>query len=370
MTDRERFLRIMHFEPVDRAPNYELGAWGQTIERWLQEGLAEEDVYLNWFEGEPFFKLARRGFAPLNIWMMPAFPYEVLEETERYVVARHGNGVVTRALKEGTARGTRWCMDQYIAHPVTDRQSFAELKKRYNPLAPIRYPQWWDEWVRIWDTRSYPLALLTNGSFGLYSQLRSWVGTEAISYLFFDDPALVEEMLEFNTDFLLTLVEPALQTVHFDFFNFFEDFAGKGGPLISPAIFRKFFLPHYRRITERLRQAGITSIWLDSDGDPEVLIPLLLEAGITCLWPLEQASGMDPVRLRKTYGRDLALAGGIDKQVLAQDKQAIEQELYAKIPPLLEQGGYLPHLDHTVQPDVSYDNFQYYLELKEQLLEG
>ena len=154
---------------------------------------------------------------------------------------------------------------------------------------------------------------------------------------------------------------------YFDYFNFFEDFAGKGGPLISPQIFQKFFLPYYKKIINRFRQAGIKYFWLDSDGDPEVLIPLMLEAGITCLWPLEQASGMDPVRLRKKYGRDLSLAGGIDKLELAKDKKAIEKELYAKIPPLLESGGYIPHLDHTFSPEISYENFLYYLKLKGKL---
>lgn len=360
----------MAFESVDRAPDYELGLWGQTIERWFNEGMPRDMVYLNWFEGEPYFNLDRRGFAHINISVAPAFDYEVIEETDRYVIARHGNGIVTKALKEGTVRGTRMSMDQYLSFPVTDRKSFSEIKKRYSPGSLVRYPQWWDQWVKIWESRDYPFCLLGNGAFGLYSQLRSWVGTENISYLFYDDPAFVEEMIDFNTEFLLAVVEKALKEVAFDYFNFFEDFAGKGGPLISPQIFRKFFLPYYKRIINRFRQAGIKYFWLDSDGDPEVLIPLMLEAGITCLWPLEQASGMDPVRLRQKFGKALALAGGIDKLELAKDKKAIEKELYSKIPSLLESGGYIPHLDHTFSPEISYENFRYYLELKRKLIEG
>ena len=367
MNDRERFLKLMAFETVDKVPNYELGCWGQTTERWFNEGMPKDALYLKWFEGEPYFNLGRRGFAYINVGVIPPFDYEVIEETDRYLIARHENGIITKALKEGTVRGTRMSMDQYLSFPVTDRRSFVEIKKRYNPDSLIRYPQWWDEWVKIWKDRDYPLCLLGNGTFGLYSQLRSWVGTENLSYLFYDDPSFVEEMIEFNAEFLLVLVEKALKEVKFDYFNFFEDFAGKGGPLISPQIFQKFFLPYYKKIINRFRQAGIKYFWLDSDGDPEVLIPLMLEAGITCLWPLEQASGMDPVRLRKKYGRDLSLAGGIDKLELAKDKKAIEKELYAKIPPLLESGGYIPHLDHTFSPEISYENFLYYLKLKGKL---
>ncbi len=372
MTHRERFHRVLSFDTAVQVPNYELCCWGQTVERWLVEGLPQ-DTHLaqtgDFFWGEPCFGLDGRGFALLDIGMRPAFAYEVLAEDDRYVTARHTNGILTRALKEGTVRGTRMSMDQYLEFPVTDRASFARLKERYDPHDPARYPEGWVGQVAAWRERDYPVGLLGNATFGLYSQLRSWVGTEHISYLFHDDPAFVEEMVGFNTDFLLALVEPALQQVEFDFFNFFEDFAGKGGPLLSPATFRRFFLPSYRRIIERFRQAGITSFWLDSDGDPQVLIPLMLEAGITCLWPLEQASGMDPLRLRREYGRDLALFGAIDKRELTKDRAAVEREVHAKLPPLLESGGYFPCLDHAFPPDISYENFCHYIELKARLLE-
>jgi len=109
---------------------------------------------------------------------------------------------------------------------------------------------------------------------------------------------------------------------------------------------------------------------VDSDGDMEALIPLWMEAGVNCLWPLEQAAGMDPLRLRKKFGGKLALAGGLDKMEIAKGPKAIEKELRAKIPPLLEQGGYIPHLDHTFSPEISYDNFMYYMDLKRKLIRG
>ncbi len=368
MNDRERFERVMRFASVDRVPNYELGMWGQTVERWTAEGMPRDAVYLNWFEGEPHYRLDRRAFAGLNTGMIPGFTPEVLAEDERYITARHANGIVTKALKEGTVLGTRPSMDQYLTHPVTDRASFADMRRRYDPSAAVRYPLWWDEMVRCWHGRDYPLCLLHNGTVGLYSQLRSWVGTEEISYLFFDDPALVEEMVEFIVDFTLRLTARARRDLQFDYFNFFEDFAGKGGPLISPAIFRRFLLPGYRRLIDAFRASGIDCIWLDSDGDTRTLIPLLIEAGVTCHWPLEQASDMDPLALRQEYGQALAFAGGIDKRALTRGRAQIEAELYRVIPPMLASGGFLPHVDHTFPPDIPYDNFLFYLELKEKLL--
>jgi uroporphyrinogen decarboxylase len=369
MTHREVFLRINAFEPVDWVPNYELGAWGQAFERWFGEGMPENaDYYRNWFDGAPGLGLLSRGFAPVNTSMMPGFEYEVLEEDERYLIARGGTGIVTKALKEGMVRGTRWCMDEYIGFPVTDRESFRALKHRYDPTTPERYPANWEELKADWAARDTPLFLQWNGAFGFYSQLRSWVGTLPLTYLLYDDPALIEEMVEFMTDFFLATVERALCEVEFDCFNFFEDLAGKGGPLISPDLFRKFLLPGYKRVIERLNRAGIKYVWVDSDGDSSPLLPLWLEAGVTGHWPLEQASGMDPLALRKEYGKDLFLGGAIDKMEIAKGREAIKQELDRKLPPLLEFGGYFPFLDHTFPPDISYDSLLYYLEEKTRYL--
>ncbi len=370
MNHLDRFHKVMNFETVDRVPNYELGVWPQTVDRWISEGLPRDQVYWNWFEGEPYFQIDRRGFAPVYTGMCPSFDYEVLEEDDRYVTARNEQGIITKALKEGTIGRSRMCMDTYISFPVTDRASFAELvKTRYKADSLVRYPLWWDEWARIWKNRDYPLCLQNNGTFGLYSGLRAWVGTEALSYLFYDDPAFVDQMLEFQVNFLFQVTEKALAEVQFDYFNFFEDFAGKATPLISPQIFRRFFLPAYKKITDRFRKAGVRYFWFDSDGTvDDSLVALIIEAGINCFWPLEQPSGMDPVRLRKKFGKTLVLAGGIDKLPLRKGKKEIEAELYAKIPPMLETGGYFPHLDHTFPPDIPYENFLYYMELKKKLM--
>ena len=110
-------------------------------------------------------------------------------------------------------------------------------------------------------------------------------------------------------------------------------------------------------------------ISLDTDGDCRLLVPVLLEAGINVTCPLEVQAGMDPVALRREYGRDLRLWGGIDKRVLARTTKDIDRELMAKIPPLVADGGYIPTLDHCAPPDISYENWVYYLDRKMKLLE-
>lgn len=370
MTQRERFLRTMTFGNPDRAPNHELGLWGQTYERWLAEGAPREALDGNWFEGIDYFGMDRREFLNVDLGMRPLFEAQVIEETDRYIVHRDGHGIVRRSLKEGTVRGTRPSMDQYLRFAVETEEDFEALKKRYDPSDKGRYPVDYQATVQRLKTRDHPVCLCVNGSIGLYSNCRLWMGTENLSYAFYDQPRLVHAMMEFIADFLMETVKRALEDVEIDYFNYFEDFAFKNGPLISPRIFREFMLPQYRRVNDFLRAHGVRIITLDSDGNTEVLLPLLIEAGINGHWPCEIAAGMDPVRLSREYGRDMVFMGGIDKRALAQGRAAIEAEVLGKVPQLLEQGGYIPHVDHTVPPDVSWQDFVYYMDLKRRCLEG
>jgi len=370
LTPRERFLRTVRFQPVDRVPYHELGFWGQTTERWLREGMpanaAEEDVW----RGSPFFRTDPRDFVPLNVFAVPPFEYKVLGEDDRTVTFVDQEGITHLAMKEGTVRGTRPSMDQYIRFPVETQHDFEALKQRFRADEPGRYPGDWDAWVQRWRARDYPLCLLTNATFGLYSMLRRWMGTEKLSYAWHDQPQFVHGMLDFLTDFFIQLTRPALEAIVVDYFNFFEDLAFKTGPLLSPATFRQFLAPRYHRIIEHLRGHGVSIITYDSDGNIEALIPDLIAAGVDMIWPCECAAGMDVRRLRARYGHDLALSGGIDKRELAKGRKAIEQEVTAKMGPLLEDGGYIPTVDHSIPPDVAYADFMYYVELKCAVAEG
>jgi hypothetical protein len=141
VTLRERFLAVMAHQPVDRVPNWELGVWPQTRERWAGEGMPAEKFQWNWFFGEDAIGLDRREFVAVNMGMIPRFQTKVIQETDRYEIMQRADGRITRALKEGAIDGARTSMDEYLRFPVETIEDLRELKKRYDPSDPRRYPE-------------------------------------------------------------------------------------------------------------------------------------------------------------------------------------------------------------------------------------
>ena len=114
---------------------------------------------------------------------------------------------------------------------------------------------------------------------------------------------------------------------------------------------------------------GIKYVIVDTEGNCEALIPMLLECGTDAIWPIGKGCryGSDPFQKEIRY--KLRLFGGVDKRELAKDKKAIDRHL-AEMVPLVEEGGFIPTVDHKVSPDISLENFKYYMKRKMDLLCG
>ena len=370
-TDLERFDACMNYQPCDRRPNHELGLWGQTRERWQKENPeAIKDFHWGWFDNEPALELDKREYIGINFSFIPAFKPEILDETPEYIIARNAKGVVTKALKAGTVGGTRMCMDQYLEFPVSKPEDFPAIKKRLIAAAEGRYPKDLDEKIAHWKQRDYPLILGRNcAANGFYWRAREFMGTEALSLAWYDYPKLMHEMMEFYADFIIETSRPVLEKIKVEYFTLNEDLSMKGGPLLGPNTYREFIFPHLKRMVEFFHSHGAKYFAIDTDGDPTVLIPLMMDAGVDIIWPIERASEVSPQEWRKRFGKDLRLWGGVDKRILPLGPEAIKSHLQEFIP-LIEEGGFIPTVDHTVQPGVSWDNFRHYMDFKWALLEG
>lgn len=372
MTPRERFHACMNYEPVDRVPNHEVGVWVQTKQRWREEGLESDDRYWDWFVGDPYWDLDPREYIDVQMEMVPPYEEKVLRREGETEVIQRANGVVSRALVTGEAEGMRMSMDEYISFPVEEPEDFEELKKRFRADSACRYPAYWEQTLLPgWQLRQHPLILGRNCQVqGFYWRAREWMGTENLSYGWYDEPDMMHDMMEFILEFTMEVTRPVLESgVNPDYVFINEDLSMKTGPLLSPNTYAEFIQPRLTKLVEFFKAHGVQWVVIDTDGNPELVIPQFLAAGVDGIWPLERASDMDPIALRQKFGRDLRLWGGVDKRELAKDEAAIDAHLES-LRPLVEEGGFIPTVDHLVPPDVSLTNFRHYMQRKQQLLRG
>ncbi len=357
MTHRERFLRTYRFQEVDHTPDMEFGYWDETFPRWHEEGLPQQID--NNAIADSYFGFAPFAGVPVNVGLLPAFESRVIEETDRHQIIVDEEGVTCQVHKDGTSS-----IPHYLDWSLKTPDDWPVFKERLDPDNPARYPDDWDEVSKKLNNSSVPVQVSAGSMFG---RIRDWMGFENVAIAVMEQPEWIEEMMEHLTQLYTTVLGRAAQHVPIDCAMFWEDMAFKQGPMISPKLFRELMTPRYKRITDVLKEASCEVFIVDCDGDITQLVEHWLAGGVNCMFPLEIAAGTDPFEMRERFGREVLLMGGVNKRALAKDKQAIRAEV-DRLLPLVKQGGYIPHVDHRCPPDVSYENYLYYLQYKREKL--
>jgi uroporphyrinogen decarboxylase len=357
---RERFHATMHYEPRDRVPLIDFGFWDETLDIWHEQGLPADVDRSNIHDYLGMdYDFSEVTFATgTDAGLLPPFEEQVLEDRGDQEVVQQADGVrVLRSKRMGS-------IPQHVGHLLVDHESWeTHYKPRLDPAHPDRMPPDLEARVQAWaDPEHDALAVPWVG--GLYGWLRDWLGLEKVSLLMYEDPAWFDEMIGTVADSIIGTLDRLLGAgAQVDGCALWEDMCYKGGPLMSPKKFKQHIVPHYRRITSLLHDYGVEIVWVDSDGQIDLLIPLWLESGINCMLPVEVGTWQaDPVEYRKRFGKALRMMGGFDKRILAGERDAIEREVH-RLAPLVEEGGYIPFCDHLVPPDVPFENYLFYLEL-------
>ncbi|MGD2098934.1 MAG: uroporphyrinogen decarboxylase family protein [Desulfobacterales bacterium] len=319
MSSRERFRETMSYGTPDRVPYFEEGIRKDVLRAWRTQGLARDA------DPAALFPSDRRERIEVN-----------LEPRPKFIAGRD---------------------------KMTDLKKF---KRRLDPTDKKRLPRRWSRRVRAWQSRDHVLMLYVHRGFFLTMGVRDWASFAKLMELLVDEPDRVRKRMQIQAEFAARLTDRILQEVEIDAIVFSEPIGGNDRPLISPKMYEDFVLKSYEPILEVLRRHKVATICFQTFANARILIPGILKWGFNCLWACEvNIDAMDYRSLRKEFGRDLRLIGGIDLDALRKDKAAIRREIEEKVPPLIEDGGFIPLADGRVRPDVSFENYTYYRRLLE-----
>ncbi len=320
MNARERFNLTMAYAAADRVPWLDEGLRDGVVEAWRAEGLGPgADL-------EEMFGFDRRERLEIDLGFRPKL--------------------------------RRW--------PRT-RRGLAAWRRRLE-ASDERLPADWASRVAAWSRRDHILEMPLHPGFFLALGVEDWRRFEEVMYLTADAPGLVREMLEARGELVARMVERVLADVEIDLASVSEPIGGNDRPLLSPRTYREVVLPGYRPIIDALRRGGVETICLVTYANARALLGDIVEAGFNCLWACEaETRAMDYIDIRREFGRDLRLIGGIDLDAVIAGEAATRREMETRVPALLADGGYIPLADGRVRANTPWPNYLFYRRLLERL---
>ncbi len=353
-------------DAYDITPNasllhWEFGFMEGVAECWRNEGMTTERPWDDpAFGFDPWGGHSLRQLGWCEAAMEPAFQTKVLEDRGEYELVQDHAGRGVLCFK-GRRSGF---MPEYIDHPVKDQRTWEEnVKWRLDPTTSERYVDL-DQRMATAKAAAAQGEMIIVDLIGGYMYLRSLFGPEDLLYAFYDQPELIDDCMQTWFNLADTVTAKHQQHVTIDEVFFAEDSCYNHGLLCSPDMMRRFMFPYYQQLIDNIRARQLDKsrrlfVQIDTDGNVENAIDVYREIGMDVMSPFEVASGCDVVEIGRRYP-DLVMRGGIDKRVLAQGRQAIDEVVERILPAMRERGGYIPCCDHSVPLEVPYEDYVYY----------
>jgi uroporphyrinogen decarboxylase len=368
LTSRQRVLKALHHEEPDRVP-IDLGGNQTGIHRKAYEdliallGIRDEVTIMDAVQ-----QLARLCEAVL----------ERLRVDTRYIAAGAASGFkggIEVHQRDGRLWhdltdefGVRWSMpdDQRLymditLHPLASA-SLEDIKAYPFPKGddPGRFEGLRERAKEI--RTQTPYALVSGISGVVYETcwylrgLEQWFCDMLVEPQFCE--ALLDQTLKFWMDWFRVFLDEVGDLV--DVIMIGDDLAGQSGPLFDPRFYRKVIKPRHKRLVQYIRSRTGARIWYHTCGACTEYIPDLIDNGIHILNPVQiGAVGMDPVELKRSYGKDLVFWGGaIDSQHVLPSATAgeVRQHVRRTIQAFKPGGGYIFNSVHNIQPGVPLEN--------------
>jgi uroporphyrinogen decarboxylase len=327
MTSRERVLTAFAHEEPDRVPAW-CGASPEFIakaKRTLQLGDTEE-LFVRF--NDDFRRVHARYAGPVEYSPDSGLSPGSVCRTP-FGVERHGHGVgMPRSHPLAAAT-----LSQVHGYPWPDPAWMDVSRIRADALAwGGRYAILGGDWSPFWHDA---IDLL---------------GMEELLCKMADEPVLVDAVLGHVVDYYFQVSQRILDAAGqgIDIFFIGNDFGSQHGPLVGPAHFQRFLLPHLRRLIDLGHAYGL-KVMLHCCGGYEPLIPLMIAAGLDGLHAVQPCCrGMDLARLKARYGDKILLNGGIDSQhvLIEGTPESVRQKTREVVSLMGPGGGYVAGASH------------------------
>lgn len=250
-----------------------------------------------------------------------------------------------------------------VSHPLSHLESIEDIEN---------YPHWpspdqidYDKYVdKMKQCQEY--AVFGGMWSPFLEQATMLVGMENLMIMMYEDPELVDALLDKIVDFYLEcnkrMFEKAGNLMQIFFMG--DDYGTQRSLLYGPDLFRRFIKPRLKKLYDLAKSYGYV-VQQHSCGSIVRIIPDLIDNGLDGIHPIQvSAAGMNLAELKETFGKDLYFAGSMDAMHLLID--GTDEEIEARIKEtmdLFDEGGFIFGPSQGFLPEIPVERIVKMYEL-------
>jgi uroporphyrinogen decarboxylase len=341
MNSKERFIKAVHRQPVDRVPLFDFlfqqplytELIGTTPESFnaidamkLTEVLNLDGVWI------PYGAFA--GWTPTKL-------------TDTRYIDEWGT-----TFEQCSAS---WPIDPPVDYPIKSKEDLlayippdANLEGR---LAEINTA------IQINSKSSNPVAVC-GGVAGPLTTAWMLAGYENICMWLYDDPEILVEIADIAVDYSIDAASQ-MSIAGVDALFLSEDLGSSTGGLMSPKHFKEIFKPALAKLISHIKNKGLL-VLVHSCGRIYDFLDDLVELKIDAIHPLQRTAGMDLSDVKTKYGDKLCIIGNIDssRTLPYGSPEDVENEVKEAIETASKNWGYILASDHSLHDGIPIVNIK------------
>jgi uroporphyrinogen decarboxylase len=200
------------------------------------------------------------------------------------------------------------------------------------------------------------------GQYGdIFTNVWEMMGFETFALAIYEDVDLVNLLFERIGTLIISMFENMAEMDWVGVLWYSDDIAYVSGPMINPALLKKYFFPLLKKIGALSRQYHKPFIY-HTDGDIRSVMFDIINSGVSALHPIEPKA-MDILEIKKSYGDKLCLCGGIEVDMLARGSaDEIVNRTKKMIRDIGQGGGYCLGSSNSIPDYVNIDNYKVMIE--------
>lgn len=197
---------------------------------------------------------------------------------------------------------------------------------------------------------------------GTFGFLFIALGLENLTYAMYDEPELLQEIIEAADDYWtrlgLKLIETGCTALYVA-----NDMGMNGSTLISPGQLRELFFPSLRKQIAAWKAAG-GKVLFHSCGNVDAVLEDLADMGIDAINNIQVHSGMNLASVKGRIGDRVAIVGNVDATgiMCSQDQTLIDEAIRQVVETAGYDGGLIIATDHSFHEGIPQENVLYFLE--------